>query len=255
MPYCQHCGSQLNPNAKFCTGCGGATNIAPAYVQPNPQPLQNYAPPAYSPPPPPPPPMETSYLPPPQTQPPTYQPQPQAQPPTATPIYGSERVIGALLLRKPKSLGRWDTYTGVITSQRIIFAQMTQQMMNDAVKQSRDQAKAEGKGIRGQWADQLRATFGYTQKYLTMQPDAIIAETPGNFYLNNDTIGEIKVKLKNLNRENSRHEFAVEFRSNAGTYEFHMDENSDSTDLLKRVYGDRVKMPFGYFNKTINIKL
>jgi len=128
-------------------------------------------------------------------------------------------------------------------------------MMNDAVKQSRDQAKAEGKGFWGQWADQLRATFGYSQRYLSMQPDVIVAETPGNFYLNNDSIVEIKVKLKSLDRENTRNEFSVEFHSNAGKYEYHMDENSDSTDLLKKVYGDRVKMPFGYFSKTINIKL
>ena len=84
-------------------------------------------------------------------------------------------------------------------------------------------------------------------KYLGMNPNAIVAETPGNFWLNNDTIGEVKVKLKELNRDDSRHEFAVEFRSSAGTYEYHMDENSGSTDLLKWVYGDRVRMPFGYF--------
>jgi hypothetical protein len=255
MPYCEHCGSQLNPNAKFCTNCGAAQIIAPAPPQHAIQPPQYFAPPTSSPPPPPPPPMEPSYQPPPPIQPPTYQPQPPIQPPAATLSYGSERVIGVLLFRKPKSLGRWDTYTGVITGQRIIFAQMTQQMMNDAVKQSRDQAKAERKGFWGQWADQLRATFGYSQRYLSMQPDVIVAETPGNFYLNNDSIGEIKVKLKSLDRENTRNEFSVEFRSNAGKYEYHMDENSDSTDLLKKVYGDRVKMPFGYFSKTINIKI
>jgi hypothetical protein len=187
--------------------------------------------------------METQYAPP-QTQ-----PQPQAA------ASGSEAVVGVLLLRKPKSLGRWDTYTGVLTDRRVIFAQMTQQMVNTAIQESRDRAKAEGKGFWGQWADQLRASFGYTQRYLTMAPDAIAAETPGNFWLNHDTIGEVKVKLRDLNRDNTRHEFAVEFRSTQGNYEYHMDENSESTDLLKRIYGNRVKMPFGYFSKSINIKL
>jgi len=45
----------------------------------------------------------------------------------------------------------------------------------------------------------------------------------------------------------------VEIRSTAGTYEYNMDENSNIVDLLKQVYGQRVKMPFGYFSKTINI--
>ena len=50
------------------------------------------------------------------------------------------------------------------------------------------------------------------------------------------------------------HEFVVDVHSSAGTYEYHMDENSDFTDTLKRVYGERVKMPFGYFSKSVNVK-
>jgi hypothetical protein len=87
-----------------------------------------------------------------------------------------------------------------------------------------------------------------------MPPAAILAETPGNFALNNNTISEIKVKLRDIRRSNEvLREFTVEIRSTAGTYEYNMDENSNIVDLLKQVYGQRVKMPFGYFSKTINI--
>lgn len=48
-------------------------------------------------------------------------------------------------------------------------------------------------------------------------------------------------------------EFTVEIHSTVGKYEYNMDENSDYVELLKQVYGERVKMPFGYFSKTINI--
>ncbi len=34
-----------------------------------------------------------------------------------------------------------------------------------------------------------------------------------------------------------------------------LDENSDYIAFLKSVYGDRVKTPFGYFSKSINIKV
>jgi hypothetical protein len=133
---------------------------------------------------------------------------------------------------------------------------MTSEMLTQAAQQSREQAKAEGKGFWGQWADQLRATFGYAQKYMTMPPQAILAESPSNFAIYNNTIGEIKVHLKNAHREhNQRRELEAEIFSSAGTYSYHMDENSEFTDLLKRVYGERVKMPFGYFSKSVNIKL
>ncbi len=133
---------------------------------------------------------------------------------------------------------------------------MTSEMLTAAAQQARDQAKAEGKGFWGQWADQLRGTLGYTKKYETMQPQAILAETPGNFALYNNTISQIDVHLRGAHREsNQRREFKIYIHSSAGTYEYHMEENSDFTDTLKRVYGDRVKMPFGYFGKSINIKI
>lgn len=264
MPYCENCGQQTNPNAKFCGNCGAA-RTQPATTKPPvntpvdtqpPQPkrerLSYYSPPATSP--------ASAPVPIMQTQPPMVQvPMAQApsrvqpQPAPIIPQVGGEATVGVILFRKPKSLGRWDTYTGVLTSQRLIFAQMTSEMLKTAVQQSRDQAKAEGKGFFGQWSEQLKATFGYSQRYLTMPPQTILAETPGNFELYNSTIGEIKVKVKR-NEEGQVHDLEVEIHSTAGKFEFHIDENSDYTNLLKQVYGDRVKMPFGYFSKSINIK-
>ena len=260
MPYCENCGQQINPNAKFCGNCGAArpqavTTKPPVNTQP-PQPkrerLSYYSPPSTSP----------SSVPVPilQAQPPMMQapmaqtpPRMQPQPAPIMPQVGGEATVGAILFRKPKSLGRWDIYTGVVTSQRLIFAQMTSEMLKTATQQSRDQAKAEGKGFFGQWSEQLKATWGYSQRYLTIPPQTILAETPDNFELYNNTISEIKVKLKG-EREGEMRYLEVEFHSTLGKFEFHIDENSDFTGLLKQVYGDRVKMPFGYFSKSINIK-
>jgi hypothetical protein len=254
MPYCENCGSQVNPNAKFCGNCGAAryqaTTIKPPVnaqpTQPKRERLSYYSPPSptSTPPPSPSPPI---------MQPSTIQAPVRMQPAPFMPQTGSEATVGVILFRKPKSLGRWDTYTGVVTNQRLIFAQMTSEMLKVAVQQSRDQAKAEGKGFFGQWSDQLKATFGYSKKYLTMPPQAILAETPCNFAIYNNTISDIKVKLEH-NQEGQVHDLKIEIHSTTGKFEYHIDENSEAIDLLKQVYGDRVKMPFGYFSKSINIK-
>jgi hypothetical protein len=155
-----------------------------------------------------------------------------------------------MLLRKPKSLGRYDTFTAVVTEQRMIFAQMTSDMLKNAIQAARDQAKAEGKGFWGQWEEQLRASFSYSQRYLSMDPAAALSETPGNFACNNDAIREIKLNLKSINRgqETHLHEFEIEIASVSGRYEFRMDERDEYVSLLKMVYGEKVKMPFGYFS-------
>ncbi|MCW3996343.1 MAG: zinc ribbon domain-containing protein [Candidatus Bathyarchaeota archaeon] len=254
MPYCEKCGQPTNPDANFCRNCGAAqttqSSKPPATPQikqqPKPDKPTYYSPPTTPPQASPPPPIMQS---------PTSNAQYQAQPIASAPSpqIGNEVTYGVILLRKMKSLGRYDSYAGVITSQRLIFAQLTSEMLTAAAQQARDQAKAEGKGFWGQWSEQLKGSFGYTKKYLTMPPQAILAETPGNYAIYNNSISEIKIHLKGANQHNQRRELEVEIRSSSGTQQFRMDENSNFTDTLKQVYGERVKMPFGYFSKSINI--
>ncbi len=276
MPYCENCGAQISLTAKFCGSCGiprtkntapaqppietqavSAPQLAPApkrqrlnyYSPPNPNyvtsapiPIMAYQPvmvqhrfqqPVA--------PIQSSPLP--------AQLQPIAQ------LQNGEATVGVILFRRMKSMGRYDSYTGVVTTQRMIFAQLTADMLNQAAKQARDQAKAEGKGFFGQWGDQLRGTFGYTNRYLTIPPQTILAETAGNFAIYNSTISEIKVHLKGQHQNDGPREFEAEIQCSSGNYKYRMAENSEFTDILKRVYGERVKMPLGYFNKTVNIKL
>jgi hypothetical protein len=274
MPYCEACGAQVNPTAKFCGSCGAPRNqptqtspsqlvqtptqpvtqkqrieyysppnmvyvpSAPLPImtqQPQPQPMYNPAPTIMKPPP-----VQTQAV-------------SQTIPLQTPTLQGSEATVGVILLRKMKSLGRYDTFAGVVTTERMIFAQLTADMLNEAAQQAREQAKADGKGFFGAWGDQLKATFGYTKKYLNMPPASILQETPGNFALYNNQITEIKFHLKK-DYEGHHHEFEVEVKSSMGTYKYAMDENSDFTNTLKRVYGDRVKMPFGYHSTAINIK-
>jgi hypothetical protein len=235
MPYCKNCGRLADPSFKFCETCG-ASLTEPGIQQsqtnsnlPLPPPPPGYQPPSYQ------------------------QPIAYSQPKTQMPILGQptpEAVVGVILLRKPKSMGRYDTFTGVVTSHRFILAQMTSQMLTDAAMQARTQAKAEGRGFFGQWEEQLRASFNYTQRYLTMNPLAILNETPGNFALDNNAIQEIKLSLKNINRgnETQMHEFEIQIISTQGRYQFKMDEHDQHVKLLKQVYGERVKMPFGYIS-------
>jgi hypothetical protein len=235
MTDCGKCGKKIDTNAKFCSNCGNPiTNMVP----PPPPPEATIQAPAPPPPPPP-------------------EPQATVPAPAAAQNTSGEQVTGVLLLRKPKSLGRYDTFTGVVTSQRFIFAQMTSQMITQAVKDAQQQAKAEGKGFFGQWADQLKASFGYTQRYLTMQPAAILAETPGNYAFDNNMISEIKVNHKKImsGGEVQRHEFEIELKSSMGNSTFKMDENNEYIKTLKATYGEKVKMPFGYFSSGINIKI
>ena len=117
MPYCENCGKPLKETAKFCGNCGTPveSSVKAEPVSAPVAPVIAEAEPSVS---------------------------EKPQEPSLT-----EPVVSVLMLRKPKSLGRYDTYSGVLTNQRLIFAQMTSSMLKDAIKQAKEQAKANGKGF------------------------------------------------------------------------------------------------------------
>ncbi|MDG6221837.1 MAG: zinc ribbon domain-containing protein [Candidatus Bathyarchaeota archaeon] len=215
MPYCENCGKELKETSNFCGTCG--TPVAePAKVEAVSAPAA----------------VESTVS-------------EKTQESSLT-----EPVLGVILLRKPKSLGRYDTFSGVLTNKRLVFAQMTSDMLKDIINKARAQAKAEGKGFFGQWGEQLKASSTFAQRYYTMEPSVALSETAGNFEIQNSGVSEIKLKRKSYgNSDNNQYEFEIEFKGSFGKYKFKMDENNNYVNSLKQVYGDKVKAPKGYFSK------
>lgn len=220
MPYCENCGKPLKETAKFCGNCGNSVESS-VKAEPVSAPVEPESAEA-----------ESSV----------------SEKTQETSL--TEPVVSVLMLRKPKSLGRYDTYSGVLTNQRLVFAQMTSSMLKDAIKQAKEQAKANGKGFFGQWKEQLKVSASFSQRYYSIEPSVALSETAGNFELKNSAVNEIKLKLKTVgNPDNNQREFEVEFKGTMGKYKYRMAENNNYVNALKQIYGDRVKTPRGYFSK------
>jgi len=148
-----------------------------------------------------------------------------------------------------KMLGAsWDTYTIVVTNRRIIFARMTQAMLNAAITEAQAKAKAEGKGFFAIMKEQLAAQFQFSRRYETMNPDQALAETTGNKSLENGRITAINMKLRDSGSGEMEYtEFRMVIDSPEGKFEFMIGEDDRFINLLKSTYGEKVHMPFGYF--------
>ena len=211
---CSACGAPVNDTTKFCGGCGApvGASFRPAEV----------AQPAFA---------------------------PYAGVASAVP-QGTEQVIGVIgNARKMKMLGAsWDTYALVVTDRRFILAQITSDMLNAASREAAAEAKAQGTGFLGQMAHQMSAFFRYCQRYETMPPDLILAETQGNRAIENARISAVNIKVKGGPEGSSEYnEFIMTLVSADGKFEFHIGEDDRFINILKTAYGDRVHMPFGYF--------
>ncbi len=161
-----------------------------------------------------------------------------------------EEILGIIPnARKMKMMGMaYDTFTIVVTGRRMILAQLTQEMLNSAIAEAQAKAKAEGKGFFGVWGDQMAASFGFAKRYETLSPDVALAETPGNVALDNARISAITVsEIRSNDDDGSSNQLRLNIDSADGRFEYVIAEDDRFTTLLKNVYGDRVKLPFGLF--------
>jgi len=213
---CSACGAPVSDTTKFCGGCGApvGASFRPGEVVP-PFPV------------------------------------PAASPVPAPGMPVTEEVIGVIAnARKMKLFGAsWDSYNIIVTRRRMILVQMTAAMLNVAVMEAQQQAKAEGKGFFAIAKDQMAASFQFPLRYETMPPELALSETPGNFALENARISAIHLNLQGGDSDDgSSREFKIYIESLDGKFEYVIAENERFINILKEAYTDRVHMPFGYFN-------
>ena len=182
VQYCENCGKPLNSRARFCGRCGKPVPTqAPVPAQPPPS-----SPPVMQPPPPAPPAYQPA-----QVQRPAPAPQPVASP------QSGELIVAALPTGTQRSgfLGvRAEGFILVLTNMRILVAQQTAELMKENARQAKAAAKQSGKGFFGQWGAVVGSYGG--QRYMTMQPQEILNETAGNYFIANNQIRSVRLKEK-----------------------------------------------------------
>lgn len=142
----------------------------------------------------------------------------------AAPVAGqpapAEPVVGVIAgLQRRKGLFGSDMWSLVVTPRRLIFALMTKEAMNDAVRQMKDQAKGEGKGFWGQMAAQMGWLQLMVDKYAAMPLDQTLSEQPDNFSFALNQVKKVKIQRRhNTKQHTSSNHIVVETTS--GNHEF-----------------------------------
>jgi hypothetical protein len=199
MPYCENCGIILNPGAKFCGNCGYALNVAQVV-------------------PPPPPPMQHSQ---------SFNSSNQA---------GTEQVLGFIIAQYVKRFGNWDYYTGVLTSQRVIFVPLTKNMLKEVSEISRQQAKAK--------VSSAPMVYPYQQSYLSMPPSAIISGNPGCLVIDNSGVLEISLAVVGSIGDgySDTSEYELKIKSVQGNYMFRLTKREEYVARLRLVCQDKLRL-------------
>jgi len=129
--------------------------------------------------------------------------------------------------------------------QRLIVAELTRQMMSEALAQSK--ANKQGKGLLGGLLAGRVLTskdlVDYTDKYWLMTPEKIIPESPGNFSLEISSISTVEVEYirkKSLGDDSTIGLYTLTIESDYGTYSYIFDADPQDMKALARVLGNKL---------------
>jgi len=129
-------------------------------------------------------------------------------------------------------------YNVVVTNYRLIMAQLTKQMIMDEAKRVKEQARAEGKGRLSTFA--ATATCGTTifQKYFQMDPESILIENGGNYFIDLRSIKSWKVKQGYHDEERANpNELKIKWNDGKITLKFNGISANEAKNMLSSVLG------------------
>jgi hypothetical protein len=162
--FCTQCGNSLAVEDNFCGSCGhpSSKTIQPSATQPD---LPSAAPP-----------------------------QPEVET-LQNPVTFGETVTGALLASRKKGMFSIESFHIILTSERVICAAFTNEMVKQAAKEAGQTGFLAGMAAA--------ATVGYTyyKKYLAMDPESALKENPQNFAFPVKTIQKTRFEMGARHRD------------------------------------------------------
>jgi len=126
-------------------------------------------------------------------------------------------------------------YNLVVTTDGIIVAQITKEMMREHLARVREETKNEGMLKR----TLATMTSGYSlhERYHDMHPADILAETPGNILISTGQITKMKVKQGTHDPEHRYpHKLTIKWAGGKAAYSFTSLPVKDVKTLLRQVH-------------------
>ena len=153
--------------------------------------------------------------------------------PPSTP--NGEELLGFIpVLKKKTGLFSTKTYTLAVTNRRLIFAELTDKMIQAAAVEAHE--ASEGKGMLARMQDVATSQQRIYSRYYNLTAEEILRENPENFALNNDEVKNVRMNIGSFYRD----------RNNIG--------NKRGDTMVIQTTREKIELTFYYNNRTDEAK-
>lgn len=155
-----------------------------------------------------------------------------------------EELLGFIpALKKKTGLFRTKTYTLVVTNRRLIFAELTNKMMQAAVAEANEASK--GKGMLARMKEAATSQQRIYSRYYNLTAEEILRENPENFALNNDEVKKVRMHIGDFYADQGNKQsdtMVIQTTREKIKLVFHYDNSTaEARKVLWRAFGNKVK--------------
>ncbi|MFO7791570.1 MAG: hypothetical protein R6W73_01125 [Candidatus Saliniplasma sp.] len=152
----------------------------------------------------------------------------------------SERVMG-IVPRLSTGLFGQNSYTLVVTNYRLIFAEVTNQLLNQ--ERERAVSSVQNEGMMTKWKASMSSHSDFHNRYYKIPPQSILQESPNNYELRPGQVNSVKIKTGFHSQEyTQRGTSKMIIKSSIGKKKFTFDQMNpkDVKHLLGQLLGPRI---------------
>jgi hypothetical protein len=136
-------------------------------------------------------------------------------------------------------------YCLVLTDLRVIVARISAQAMQEAVRKTNEEGKAQGKGFLQRWGQQIRTGFHYCERYFSLPPAQILAEDRENRAIPWGQVRRVQIRAGQAD-SGGRTAGSLHLEWSGGGLRFQLSESAGEADEARRAFvsflpADRVR--------------
>jgi len=155
-------------------------------------------------------------------------------------IYPKEKVLSALPVKMKTGLFSSENYHLVLINKRLIFAVFDLNQLMQTITETSKKNKGQGKNRWSQILSSMETRSNYSQRYLFMEPEAILEENNDNFYCDHGLVHRIDLK-KNRTAYHNDGEYkgeeptSITIKTTDVSYKLVVEDFGDITNLKKHL--------------------
>ncbi len=155
-------------------------------------------------------------------------------------VMTEERVTGVIPDLRTGRLGR-TSYSLIITDRRLIFAEITNELLKKERKKSVD--GAQGGGFMSRWKASLSSNTNFHERYYKIPPEYALSENPNNYEMRPEEIQTVKLRDSQVwsnDGKQSPNKMVIRWSGGKNKYDFQRVNTGEAKKALVPLLGPKV---------------